>query len=114
MGSGRAGALRDSLAVRRSIATRLERDPAFAFMAMRRYEGSCALTGIRVPDMLEAAHVIPVASGGSTTKATPFCCTRLCIVDVGLTHPAPHRLLRHREIVSHFSHRDERPARHPA
>ena len=50
---------------RRSIATRLERDPTFAFHAMRKYEGRCALTGIRVPDMLEAAHVVPVASGGS-------------------------------------------------
>ncbi len=50
---------------RRSIATRLERDPTFAFKAIRKYEGRCALTGIRVPDMLEAAHVVPVASGGS-------------------------------------------------
>lgn len=44
---------------------RWERDPQFAFYALRRYGGSCALTGIRVPNMLEAAHVVPVARGGS-------------------------------------------------
>jgi len=50
---------------RSRLASRLERDPTFAFRAMRRYKGRCALTGIRVPEMLEAAHVIPVAQGGS-------------------------------------------------
>lgn len=50
---------------RSRLASRLERDPSFAFRAMQRYEGRCALTGIRVPEMLEAAHVIPVAQGGS-------------------------------------------------
>ena len=50
---------------RQTIASRLERDPTFAFNAMRKYEGRCALTGIRVTDMLDAAHVVPVASGGS-------------------------------------------------
>ncbi|WP_386765871.1 HNH endonuclease [Longivirga aurantiaca] len=50
---------------RQAVASRLERDPTFAFNTIRKYGGSCALTGITVPSMLEAAHVIPVARGGS-------------------------------------------------
>lgn len=49
----------------RSAGTRADRDPEFAFRALRRYRGLCALTGVGVPQMVEAAHVMPVAKGGS-------------------------------------------------
>jgi hypothetical protein len=42
-----------------------ERDPRFRYMALRRYGASCAVTGLDVPTLLEAAHVVPVAKGGS-------------------------------------------------
>ncbi|MFZ4515709.1 MAG: HNH endonuclease [Acidimicrobiia bacterium] len=44
--------------------TRLARNPRFVFDVFKRCEGGCVLSGIRVPQMLEAAHVVPVAHDG--------------------------------------------------
>ena len=47
---------------------RLERDPEFGFRVRRRFRGTCAVTGITVPAVLDAAHVIPVREGGSNDE----------------------------------------------
>lgn len=48
-----------------SEVTRIERDPKFKFNALARYKTTCAVSDIKVERMLDAAHVIPVASFGS-------------------------------------------------
>ena len=44
---------------------RIERDPRFKFQVVKRHAGKCAVTGISVVEMLDGAHVVPVADGGS-------------------------------------------------
>lgn len=50
----------------RRVATtnRAERDAHFTYRVLHRYEARCAITGIPVKEVLDAAHVIPVADGG--------------------------------------------------
>lgn len=48
--------------VEREIA---ERDPEFKFRVLRRYESACAVTGVAVTEVLDAAHVVPVDEGGT-------------------------------------------------
>ena len=42
-----------------------ERDPLFKFNMLKRFQGKCLITGLDVTEMLDAAHIIPVASGGT-------------------------------------------------
>lgn len=42
-----------------------DRDPKFKFLVLSRYESACAVTGIAVKDVLDAAHVVPVDKGGT-------------------------------------------------
>lgn len=49
----------------KSSAERAERDPLFKFNILKRFEGKCLVTRIDVTEMLDAAHIIPVASGGT-------------------------------------------------
>ncbi|UZN03066.1 HNH endonuclease [Cellulomonas sp. S1-8] len=49
---------------RDTVASRWERDPHFAFRVLHRYSGRCAITGVPVKQVLDAAHVMPVAKGG--------------------------------------------------
>ena len=51
-------------AKRTTVTETYERDPEFAFRVQRRFAGCCPFSGISVPEMLDAAHVIPVADGG--------------------------------------------------
>ena len=44
---------------------RAERDPLFKFNILKRFEGKCLVTSLDVTEMLDAAHIIPVASGGT-------------------------------------------------
>ena len=44
---------------------RAERDPLFKFNILKRFQGKCLVTAIDVTEMLDAAHIIPVASGGT-------------------------------------------------
>lgn len=44
---------------------RAERDPLFKFNILKRFEGRCLITSLDVTEMLDAAHIIPVASGGT-------------------------------------------------
>lgn len=44
---------------------RAERDPLFKFNILKRFQGKCLLTSLDVTEMLDAAHVIPVSSGGT-------------------------------------------------
>ena len=44
---------------------RAERDPLFKFNILKRFKGKCLITGLDVTEMLDAAHIIPVASGGT-------------------------------------------------
>ena len=44
---------------------RAERDPIFKFNTLKRFEGKCLVTSLDVTEMLDAAHIIPVASGGT-------------------------------------------------
>lgn len=45
--------------------TRAERDPVFKFNILKKFEGKCLVTSLDVTEMLDAAHIIPVASGGT-------------------------------------------------
>lgn len=47
---------------------RAERDPLFKFNILKRFQGVCLVTGINVTEMLDAAHLIPVASGGTESS----------------------------------------------
>ena len=49
----------------KSSVERAERDPLFKFNILKRFEGRCLVTNIDVTEMLDAAHIIPVASGGT-------------------------------------------------
>ena len=49
----------------KSSVERAERDPLFKFNILKRFEGRCLVTNINVTEMLDAAHIIPVASGGT-------------------------------------------------
>ena len=49
----------------RRIAESALRDPRFKFDVLKRYSGCCPLTGIRVKQMVDAAHVVEVGDGGS-------------------------------------------------
>jgi len=49
----------------KSSVERAERDPMFKFNVLKRFEGRCLVTNIEVTEMLDAAHIIPVASGGT-------------------------------------------------
>jgi hypothetical protein len=49
----------------KSSVERAERDPLFKFNILKRFEGKCLITHIDVTEMLDAAHIIPVASGGT-------------------------------------------------
>jgi putative restriction endonuclease len=44
---------------------RAQRDPAFKFSILRRFKSKCVLTGVSVPEMLDAAHIVPVQNGGT-------------------------------------------------
>jgi len=41
-----------------------ERDAHFTYRVLHRYEARCAISGVPVKEVLDAAHVIPVADGG--------------------------------------------------
>jgi hypothetical protein len=47
---------------------RAERDPLFKFNILKRFQGTCLVTEINVTEMLDAAHIIPVASGGTESS----------------------------------------------
>ncbi len=47
---------------------RAERDPLFKFNILKRFQGVCLITEINVTEMLDAAHIIPVASGGTESS----------------------------------------------
>lgn len=47
---------------------RAERDPLFKFNILKRFQGICLVTEISVTEMLDAAHIIPVASGGTESS----------------------------------------------
>lgn len=49
----------------KSSVERAERDPMFKFNILKRFNGKCLITNIDVTEMLDAAHIIPVASGGT-------------------------------------------------
>jgi len=49
----------------KSEVERAERDPLFKFNILKRFKGRCLITSLDVTEMLDAAHIIPVASGGT-------------------------------------------------
>ncbi|GGC02349.1 HNH endonuclease [Cellulomonas carbonis] len=49
----------------RSTTERLVRAPEFKYRVLARHGGRCAVTGLGIPVVLDAAHVVPVADGGS-------------------------------------------------
>ena len=51
--------------IKKSQIERAERDPLFKFNILKRFQGKCVVTGLDVTEMLDAAHIIPVASGGT-------------------------------------------------
>lgn len=44
---------------------RAERDPHFKFHILQRFDGTCVVTGTDVIQVLDAAHIIPVANRGT-------------------------------------------------
>jgi hypothetical protein len=46
-----------------------ERDPLFKFNILKRFGGRCLVTSIGVTAMLDAAHIVPVRSGGTEDPA---------------------------------------------
>lgn len=46
-----------------------ERDPLFKFNILKRFGGRCLVTSVDVPEMLDAAHIVPVRSGGTEDPA---------------------------------------------
>lgn len=44
---------------------RAERDPQFKFNIVKRFRGRCLVTSLDVTEMLDAAHILPVSSGGT-------------------------------------------------
>jgi hypothetical protein len=44
---------------------RVERNPRFKFEVIKRHSGRCVVTGLNVVEMLDGAHVVPVADGGT-------------------------------------------------
>lgn len=50
---------------KKSQIERAERDPLFKFNILKRFQGKCLITGLDVTEMLDAAHIIPVANGGT-------------------------------------------------
>ena len=44
---------------------RAERDPHFKFHILQRFDGACVVTGTDVIQVLDAAHIIPVANRGT-------------------------------------------------
>jgi len=51
--------------VKAKAITSVDRDPRFRMLVRRRYGNRCAITGIGVPEMLDAAHIIEVNENGS-------------------------------------------------
>lgn len=49
----------------KSEVERADRDPLFKFNILKRFHGKCLVTSLDVTEMLDAAHIIPVASGGT-------------------------------------------------
>lgn len=62
---------------RRTEISRRERDPRFSFRVFGRYGAVCAVCGLTVARLLDAAHIIPVADGGSNDarNGLPLCPT---------------------------------------
>lgn len=57
--------VRTTRRTRRAATTnRVHRDAGFTFRVLHRYGARCAISGIPVKEVLDAAHVIPVADGG--------------------------------------------------
>lgn len=50
---------------KKSEIEKAERDPLFKFNILKRFQGKCLITNLDVTEMLDAAHIIPVASGGT-------------------------------------------------
>ena len=56
---------RTKRSVKIKASTSVDRDPRFRMLVRRRYRNKCAITGIAVPEMLDAAHIIEVNDNGS-------------------------------------------------
>lgn len=69
---------------------------AFAFRVRKRFGSVCAFCDIRVPKLLDAAHIIPVAKNGSDDERNglPLCPTHHRAFDTGLItiDPLDHSL----------------------
>jgi putative restriction endonuclease len=51
-----------------SKSSRARRDPAFKFDVLKLHGARCAFCDVRVPELLDAAHIIPVHRGGSDSR----------------------------------------------
>lgn len=71
-----------------------ERDPLFKFNILKRFEGRCLVTSIDVPEMLDAAHIVPVRSGGTEDPANGLLLTASAhrALDAGLWAINPSNL----------------------
>ena len=73
---------------------RRDRDPQFAFRVRQRYGAACAVCRLAVVGLIDAAHIIPVADGGSNDprNGIPLCPTHHRAFDQNAFLVNPHTL----------------------
>ncbi|MEJ0014387.1 MAG: HNH endonuclease signature motif containing protein [Actinomycetota bacterium] len=85
---------------------RAERDPVFKFKILKRFEGRCLITSLDVTEMLDAAHIIPVASGGTEDPNNGLLLSASVhrALDAGLwaIHPKPFKLRPVLKVQMHY------------
>ena len=74
--------------------SRRDRDPRFVFRVLERYGAVCAVCGLEVGGLVDAAHIIPVADGGSNDprNGLPLCPTHHRAFDQDAFTINPHTL----------------------
>lgn len=79
---------------RRSEVARRARDPRFVFNVKKRHGNRCLACGFAAGRLVEAAHIITVAEGGSNHPANgiPLCPTHHRAFDAGLFAISPRSL----------------------
>ncbi|NCT91861.1 HNH endonuclease [Cellulomonas sp. APG4] len=80
---------------------RYVRSPEFKFRVLHRHQGKCAVTGVGVPVVLDAAHVVPVEDGGTDDERNGLLLTatlhRAFDAYLWAIEPGTHRLRTRRQ-----------------
>jgi hypothetical protein len=78
---------------------------AFAFAVRKRYGAECAACDIKVPALIDAAHIIPDAESGSSDarNGLPLCATHHRAFDAGLIRVVPETLSWNADVEPGYS-----------